>query len=71
MESQMALEFVRVTEAAALQSAQWTGRGDKNSADEAATVAIRTHLMRYPWTAQSSLAKAKWMRLPCCISGKE
>ncbi|MCC3379555.1 class II fructose-bisphosphatase [Paenibacillus farraposensis] len=43
MESQLALEFVRVTEAAALQSSQWTGRGDKNSADEAATVAIRTH----------------------------
>ncbi|GAB6926758.1 class II fructose-bisphosphatase [Paenibacillus sp. JCM 10914] len=41
MESSLALELVRVTEEAALQSARWTGRGDKNSADEAATVAMR------------------------------
>ncbi len=43
MESQLALELVRITEAAALESARWTGRGDKHSADDAATVAIRTH----------------------------
>lgn len=43
MESSLALELVRVTEEAALQSARWTGRGDKNSADEAATVAMRKH----------------------------
>lgn len=41
MESQLALELVRVTEEAALRSALWTGRGDKNSADEAATTGMR------------------------------
>lgn len=44
MEHQIALELVRITEKAALEAARWTGRGDKNSADEAATTAIRSHL---------------------------
>lgn len=41
MERELALEIVRVTELAALASAPWMGRGDKNSADEAATLAMR------------------------------
>lgn len=41
MERELALEIVRVTEAAALASAQWMGRGKKNEADEAATTAMR------------------------------
>lgn len=42
MERHIALELARITEAAALEAACWTGRGDKNSADEAATMAIRS-----------------------------
>ncbi|MNH81052.1 Fructose-1,6-bisphosphatase class 2 [compost metagenome] len=42
MERHLALELVRITEAAALESGRWTGRGDKHSADEAATTAIRS-----------------------------
>ncbi|AQT05440.1 MULTISPECIES: class II fructose-bisphosphatase [Acetobacter] len=38
----LALELVRVTEAAALASAHWTGRGKKNDADGAAVEAMRT-----------------------------
>lgn len=41
MERELALEIVRVTELAALASARWLGRGDKHSADEAATTAMR------------------------------
>ena len=37
----MALEMVRVTEAAALSCAQWMGRGDKDSADRAAVESMR------------------------------
>ena len=37
----LALELVRVTEAAALASARWMGRGEKNSADQAAVDAMR------------------------------
>ena len=42
----LALELVRVTEAGALASAQWMGRGDKNSADGAAVDAMRRALNR-------------------------
>lgn len=41
MERELSLELVRVTEMAALASAGWVGRGDKNSADNAATSAMR------------------------------
>ncbi|WP_028546499.1 class II fructose-bisphosphatase [Paenibacillus taiwanensis] len=41
MDRQLALEIARVTEAGALASASWIGRGDKHSADHAATSAIR------------------------------
>lgn len=37
----LALDLVRVTEAAALSSARWLGRGDKNSGDQAAVDAMR------------------------------
>lgn len=37
----LALELVRVTEAAALRAARWMGRGDKEAADQAAVDAMR------------------------------
>ena len=37
MDRNLALEFVRVTEAAALSASRWVGRGDRNGADQAAT----------------------------------
>ncbi|MCZ7534815.1 MAG: class II fructose-bisphosphatase [Acidimicrobiia bacterium] len=40
----LALELVRVTEAAALAAGRWVGRGDKNSADGAAVDAMRSVL---------------------------
>lgn len=40
----LALELVRVTEAAALAAGRWVGRGDKNGADGAAVDAMRTLL---------------------------
>jgi len=44
MNRNYALEFVRVTEAAALASAKQTGRGDEKAADQAAVDAMRTAL---------------------------
>jgi len=38
----LALELVRVTEAGAMASGRWVGRGDKNGADGAAVRAMRT-----------------------------
>lgn len=41
MERELALEFARVTEAAALAAARWVGRGNKDAADDAAVTAMR------------------------------
>lgn len=44
MDRNLALELVRVTEAAALACGRWVGKGDKHAADEAATNAMRRTL---------------------------
>ena len=40
----LALELVRVTEAAAIAGSRWIGRGDKNAADGAAVDAMRAYM---------------------------
>jgi len=40
----LALEFVRVTEAAAIAASEWIGRGEKHTADQAAVTAMRSRL---------------------------
>ena len=42
MDRNLALEFVRVTEAAAIAAGRWIGRGDKNAADKAAVDEMRS-----------------------------
>ena len=44
MKRELAIEFARVTEAAALAAQEWVGRGDKEAADQAAVDAMRTML---------------------------
>lgn len=44
MDRNLALEFIRVTEAAAIAAAKWLGRGDKKAADQAAVEAMRSRL---------------------------
>lgn len=44
MKRELAIEFSRVTEAAALAAYKWLGRGDKEKADEAAVNAMRAML---------------------------
>ena len=41
LDSNLALDLVRITEAAALAAARWVGRGDKNASDQAAVDAMR------------------------------
>lgn len=41
MERSLSMEVVRVTEAAAIASGKWMGRGLKIEADDAATTAMR------------------------------
>jgi len=42
LERELTMEFARVTEAAALASARWVGRGEKEEADNAAVEAMRS-----------------------------
>ena len=49
----LALELVRVTEAAALAAGRWIGHGDKIAADQAAVDAMRAMLAPSRWTASS------------------
>ena len=44
LDRNLALEVVRVTEAAALACSQWMGRGDETAADQAAVDAMRDAL---------------------------
>lgn len=39
---ELTMEFARVTEAASIAAARWMGRGDKEAADDAAVVAMRS-----------------------------
>jgi fructose-1,6-bisphosphatase II len=47
----LAIEIVRVTEAAAMAAARWQGRGDKENGDQAAVDAMRRCSTRSRWTA--------------------
>ena len=48
MERELALELVRITEAAALASARWMGRGDKELVDKLAVDAMRAGFDKVP-----------------------
>ena len=43
MDRNIGLDFVRVTELAAIAASRWWGKGDKNAADHAAVCAMRSH----------------------------
>jgi fructose-1,6-bisphosphatase II len=65
----LALELVRVTEAAALAAARMVGRGDKEGADQAAVDAMRLVLTRSRWTAWSSSARGKGRGADALLTG--
>ncbi len=48
LDRQLVIEMVRVTEAGAIASNEWTGRGDEKAADAAAVKAIRKALNHLP-----------------------
>ncbi len=71
MKRELAIEFSRVTEAAALAGYKWLGRGDKNTADGAAVHAMRIVLNQVNIDALSSSAKARSTKRQCSISVKK
>ena len=61
----LALELVRVTEAAAIAAGRHMGRGDKELVDQAAVDAMRPVLHRCRWTGSWSSARARRTRRRC------
>src|SRR5512138_2618967 len=70
MDRNLALELVRVTEAAALASARLMGRGDKNGADQAATDAMRRTLHSIAFTGRVVIGEGEMDEAPMLYIGE-
>ncbi len=71
MERSLSMELVRVTEAAALNSARWMGRGLKNEADDAATTAMRTVFDTIPMQGVVVIGEGEMDEAPMLYIGEE
>lgn len=71
MERGLSMELVRVTEAAALASAAWTGKGQKNSADDAATTAMRRLFETIPMKGRVVIGEGEIDEAPMLYIGEE
>lgn len=71
MERSLTLELVRVTEAAALASARWMGRGNKNEADRAATEAMRNVFDTVPMRGKVVIGEGEMDEAPMLYIGEE
>ena len=65
------MELVRVTEAAALASARWMGRGQKNEADEAATSAMRDVFDTVPMKGTVVIGEGEMDEAPMLYIGEK
>src|SRR6476659_8849406 len=66
----LALELVRVTEAAALAAARWVGRGDKEQADQAAVDAMRLLLDTVPMDGLVVIGEGEKDEAPMLYNGE-
>ncbi|HET6662742.1 MAG TPA: fructose-bisphosphatase class II, partial [Acidimicrobiales bacterium] len=66
----LALELVRVTEAAAMAASRWMGRGDKNGADGAAVDAMRTVLDTVPMDGIVVIGEGEKDEAPMLYNGE-
>jgi fructose-1,6-bisphosphatase II len=67
----LAMELVRVTEAAALASSRWVGRGDKNGADGAAVGAMRAVLATVTMDGIVVIGEGEKDRAPMLFNGEQ
>jgi fructose-1,6-bisphosphatase II len=67
----LALELVRVTEAAAMGAGRWIGRGDKNAADQAAVDAMRSMLDTVVMTGTVVIGEGEKDEAPMLYNGEE
>jgi fructose-1,6-bisphosphatase II len=66
----LALDLVRVTEAAAMAAARWMGRGDKNAADGAAVDAMRIVLSTVPMQGVIVIGEGEKDEAPMLYNGE-
>jgi fructose-1,6-bisphosphatase II len=66
----LALEMVRVTEAAALAAARWVGKGQKESADQAAVDAMRLLLETVPMDGTVVIGEGEKDEAPMLYNGE-
>jgi fructose-1,6-bisphosphatase II len=67
----LALELVRVTEAAALAAGRWIGRGDKEAADQAAVDAMRLMLDTVAMDGVVVIGEGEKDKAPMLYNGEE
>jgi fructose-1,6-bisphosphatase II len=67
----LALELVRVTEAAAMGAGRWIGRGDKNAADQAAVDAMRAMLDTVAMSGVVVIGEGEKDEAPMLYNGEE
>ncbi|HUP67466.1 MAG TPA: class II fructose-bisphosphatase [Sphingomicrobium sp.] len=67
----LVLEMVRVTEAAAIASARWIGRGDKHAADQAAVEAMRNALNELPMDGTVVIGEGERDEAPMLYIGEK
>ena len=67
----LALELVRVTEAAALAAARWMGRGDKEAADQAAVDAMRLMMDTVPMDGVVVIGEGEKDNAPMLYNGEQ
>jgi fructose-1,6-bisphosphatase II len=67
----LALELVRVTEAAAMAAGRWVGRGDKNGGDGAAVDAMRTLIGTVSMRGVVVIGEGEKDKAPMLFNGEE
>jgi fructose-1,6-bisphosphatase II len=67
----LALELVRVTEAAAMGAGRWIGRGDKNAADQAAVDAMRAMLDTVSMAGRVVIGEGEKDEAPMLFNGED
>jgi fructose-1,6-bisphosphatase II len=67
----LAMELVRVTEAAAMAAARWVGRGDKNGADGAAVNAMRQLINTVSMSGRVVIGEGEKDKAPMLYNGEQ
>lgn len=71
MDRNLALEFIRVTEAAAIEAAKWIGRGDKKKADGAAVNAMRSRFNQVDFCGTVVIGEGEKDEAPMLYTGEK